>query len=303
MTSEETLYNSITDSFISIDDLSSLSAEDKETQIDVMRNWFFSNFEDPAQHCPYESKEGGYQYIYGGPYDASEQLFDMFGEYINEEIIEELVEELHGQCWEWSGVIREDFYDDYLLEEIKSFTDALHNFQDAILDIEGLLELNPSQFLQNNLNKLLFINLIFSLESYLAETFIFNISEHDFLLKKFVKTTPKFQKEKITISSIFDEIEKVEEKAKSHLINMVWHNIAKVKIMFKQTLNVSFPEDISWLTTAIDMRHDIVHRNGKTKDGSELYIEINDVKELKSKLENFVLYIDKQIKNLTIGST
>ena len=293
MTSQEKLYNSITDSYIVLEDLQST---DKESQIEVMKNWFFANFEDPVHHCPYISKEGGYQFIYGGPYDAEEQLFEMFSEYVSEEFIQELAKELEVDCYEWSGVVRDEFYDDYLLEEIKSFTDSLHNFKNAILDIEGLVTLNPNPPLQNNLNKLLYINLIFSLEAYLAETFIFNITENDSFLRNFIKSTPKFQKEKITISSIFDEIEKIEEKAQSYLINMVWHNIAKVKSMFKHTLNVSFQDDISWLTAAINKRHDIVHRNGKTKDGIEIHIDINEVKELKTKLEALVLHIDNQIK-------
>ena len=27
--------------------------------------WFFNNYEDPVESCPYESAEGGYQYIWG----------------------------------------------------------------------------------------------------------------------------------------------------------------------------------------------------------------------------------------------
>ena len=46
--------------------LKSLKYISKENQLEVMRNWFFANFEDPANSCPYDGKEGGYAYIYGG---------------------------------------------------------------------------------------------------------------------------------------------------------------------------------------------------------------------------------------------
>ena len=79
--------------------------------IDEMKKWFLENYEDPANSCPYESKEGGYIYIYGGPYDAHDELSDEFGHKYNDEEItiasEELVEE--NDVWDWSGIPDDDF--------------------------------------------------------------------------------------------------------------------------------------------------------------------------------------------------
>jgi len=57
---------------------------DSEVQKDVMRHWFISNYENPAERTPYESKEGGYIYIWGGPYDAGEVLGELFGGYTSQ---------------------------------------------------------------------------------------------------------------------------------------------------------------------------------------------------------------------------
>ncbi|KKN53905.1 hypothetical protein LCGC14_0597600 [marine sediment metagenome] len=46
--------------------------------------WFRENFEDPAQNTPHNSQEGGYQYIWGGPYDARDQLSDFSPQIISE---------------------------------------------------------------------------------------------------------------------------------------------------------------------------------------------------------------------------
>ena len=70
--------------------LKSLQYISKANQLEVMRNWFFENFEDPANSCPYESREGGYAYIYGGPYEASEELQAMFEGYVKFDYIQEL---------------------------------------------------------------------------------------------------------------------------------------------------------------------------------------------------------------------
>jgi hypothetical protein len=42
----------------------------KEDQMELMEEWFRKHFEDPAERTPYESAEGGYIYIWGGPFDA-----------------------------------------------------------------------------------------------------------------------------------------------------------------------------------------------------------------------------------------
>lgn len=51
---------------------------DEDGAVKAMVEWFHMNFEDPAHNTPYESAEGGYQWIWGGPYDAEEELQDAF---------------------------------------------------------------------------------------------------------------------------------------------------------------------------------------------------------------------------------
>ena len=42
----------------------------KAKQRKYMLYWFRERFEDPVEETPYNSREGGYLYIWGGPYDA-----------------------------------------------------------------------------------------------------------------------------------------------------------------------------------------------------------------------------------------
>ncbi|WP_104047640.1 PIN domain-containing protein [Vibrio jasicida] len=85
----------------------------KEEALVEMEMWFHSNYADPAEMCPFESREGGYQYIWGGPYDAEEQLFAEFGGYVKDSVIEQLVSKLNDECLEWSGRPEEPEPDDY----------------------------------------------------------------------------------------------------------------------------------------------------------------------------------------------
>lgn len=73
---------------------SALKRLGRERQKEYMRYWFRRMFEDPANETPYNSAEGGYLYIWGGPYDAREELYDEFGRIVPEDRIEEVVAEI-----------------------------------------------------------------------------------------------------------------------------------------------------------------------------------------------------------------
>lgn len=80
----------------------------RQETIEEIKGWFFQNYEDPAESCPYETKEGGYQYIWGGPYDAREEIDGEFNGVVSDSIIDEIVNELENSCWEWSAVPNPD---------------------------------------------------------------------------------------------------------------------------------------------------------------------------------------------------
>ena len=59
-------------------------------QLAYMRHWFETYYEDPSQETP--RNDGEFLYIWGGPYDAHDQLGDEFGGLVSDERIEEAVE-------------------------------------------------------------------------------------------------------------------------------------------------------------------------------------------------------------------
>ena len=73
--------------------------KDHDSAIETMRNWFLERFESPSQRTPIN---GGYVWIYGGPFDAFEQLSGEFGATYPEAWIAELVNELQSEAFEWT---------------------------------------------------------------------------------------------------------------------------------------------------------------------------------------------------------
>jgi hypothetical protein len=73
----------------------------RERQKQYMRYWFRRNFEDPANETPW--MDGEYQYIWGGPYDARDELYSEFEDLVPEDRIDVLVTEVErGGISDWA---------------------------------------------------------------------------------------------------------------------------------------------------------------------------------------------------------
>jgi hypothetical protein len=268
---------------------------DHETQLEVMETWFRQHFEDPVERTPYESAEGGFIWIWGGPYNAREELEDEFSGVVPNDVIDELVKILDGECWEWSPAPTPEDYDDYIVEDIAQITEYHRNFTEAILDIKKLLKTKVDGTVVQCFCRLLYVNVITALETYLSDAFITTVVNRPEWMRKFIETTPEFQAEKIPLSEVFKAIEEIERKARSYLIDVVWHNLARVKPMYQSTMGIKFPSDSGVIFLAILTRHDIVHRNGKTKEGKEIALTPKQVADLVAAVEKFVEQIDFQL--------
>ena len=273
-------------------DLDGLEASEQK---ELMKQWFLQNYEDPAERTPYESAEGGYIWIWGGPYDAREEIKGYFHEYADQSAIDEAVEELEHYCLEWAPTERPGDYDDYIIDDISSITEAHKNFTGAIEDIQKLLESEIAPEVQCNFYRLLFVNVITALETFLSDAFISKVMGSREYFKAFVKSNPDFQKQKLSLSDVLEAAEVIESTVKTHLLEVVWHNLDRVSQMYKSTLGIEFPKDLGDVYRAILKRHDIVHRNGKNKDGENIHIEKDDVSKLINDVEKLAQELDLRL--------
>lgn len=256
-----------------------LRSTDSDTQREVMENWFRSRFEDPAERTPYESREGGYIWIWGGPYDAEYELRAEFEGIVPERVIEELAADLSGQCPDWAPVESPDDYDEGLFEAVSSNAAARQTLDVAVAVIYDLLRQDVPPERELPYRRLLFANAITALETYLSDTFINRVFSDKQLLQKCIDSDPKFKEKKVPYKDILREAVRVEDEARKELLDVVWHNLAKVKAMYAHVLEVDLG-DLSAIASAVQKRHDIVHRNGRTKDGTMIEISPEDIDTL-----------------------
>lgn len=101
-----------------------LESADPEKKREMLVAWFRSRYEDPAQETPYDGREGGYQYIWGGPYEARGELGDNFSGLVSEEVIDAAVEEIESEgTFEWAPIQHYPPEDDDDFYEPRSITD------------------------------------------------------------------------------------------------------------------------------------------------------------------------------------
>ncbi len=283
---------------ITVDDteipISDFQAMSREEQKETMRRWFFENYEDPVERTPFESREGGYVYIWGGPYDAYDEL-SIFGDYVPDNLIEELAHELSMDCPEWTNAEKPSDYEDGYLDLILSDNEYFESFNDNISHIREILEVNVDGATQIHLLGLLHVSVITAIETYLSDAFINVVLNDEHYFRRFVEYNPEFSKKSFKLSEVFNVHENIKNEVRGYLFSQLWHNIKKIKPMYKTTLDVDFKDDLESIFKAIDKRHDLVHRNGKNKEGEQVMITKHDLEELINEASEFVKYINDQL--------
>jgi len=270
--------------------------EEREAQKDAMREWFYERFEDPANSTPYESSEGGYLYIWGGPYEASDVLFSEFSGECPDELIEELAEELTNECYEWAPVVTSDMFDEETYEKIRAITDALNAFQSGVIDVRKLTYSSIANDVQPLFYNMLYVESITIFETYLCDAFIHAVSQDDMYIKKFIKKSGLYRDATVVLADVFEECDKLINRAKAEIARTTWHNLERVRKYYDVTLNVQIEEgQLRPIKAAVERRHHIVHRNGKDIEGNQVYATQEEVLALLQSIEAVVLHIEGQL--------
>ena len=155
--------------------------------------------------------------------------------------------------------------------------------------------------IKEHLRNMLFANVITSLESFLSDAFINTVKSNKEYVRKFVETYHNFKNEKFEYKDLFQYYESIDEKVTKAMLDVIYHDLKKVRGMYYDTLQIKFPEFYE-IFKAVTVRHDLVHRNGKTKDGKIHKIENKDIEKLCDEVESFVKDINIQLIKLSSKS-
>jgi hypothetical protein len=187
----------------------------------------------------------------------------------------------------------EDIDENELYWDIQS-SKQLEIYQTDISSIGELI--NPDFELTSEFSVLVMCHahIISAIELFLSSTIIHKVSNSEELIKKLIESDPEFGKRKFTLKNIFQEQEKLKVTVASYLKKLIFHDLNKVKLMYKSVLNIDFG-NISWLFKAVLLRHDCVHRAGYDKEGKKADISVESIRELMDLCNSLTAKIDTSI--------
>jgi hypothetical protein len=247
-------------------DVASLSREDAIMSI---KGWFLQNFDDPVHDTPYVSAEGGYQYIWGGPYEVRDILETFFSDVVPEELIRAAAEELENESLEWvpsSG--RRQPPEDWVNHSIPEDPHSI--YLDSYHQVGDLLAKESNDDGGHLINRLIFAHHITALEAYLSDTLLRAVMKDPDAMKRLVFGSKDLTSKKYSMVDVISSPNFVLERVSGYLRSILYHNLAKVDELYRLALKVQVLDeqvDREKLFRAIELRHDCVHRNGMDRDG------------------------------------
>ncbi|MBM3632187.1 MAG: hypothetical protein FJX03_00545 [Alphaproteobacteria bacterium] len=277
-------------------------------QKEMMRQWFLKRYCNPVDNTPYDSGEGGYQYIFGGPFDALETLSDQFSDLVSDDFIAETAKELEKEfdIYDWA-------YTDAFLQHQENSNDQFYEIDAGIQNKDPYQALNEKlssiEALLNESSRdkqfqltMAFVFVVTNLETYLSDIFVKSIFKPEIdcnSREKFLRASRK-SSEKIRISEIFRRYDKIDDEIKDEIQNTSFHNLPLVKKLFAEVLDISFG-NTQPLEDLIRKRHDFIHRGGKDKDGKEISTDENEIRNLINLTREFTQDINEKLPDFFRG--
>lgn len=201
-------------------------------------------------------------------------------------------------CKECSILESDLQYMEYKTLAISKNREPYKSFLEGMYELDAMLGISlPDRKLSLTMARILFATAITSMETYLSDTFINRVVDSEDFLRRCVETDSEFKNRRLDLADIFKRKEALQSEVKIYLADVLFHNLAKVRLMYKSVLGVEFPADLAPIFKAIETRHDIVHRGGKTKSGALASVTVEEVRSLIVRLKVFVKEIEGQLSN------
>lgn len=178
------------------------------------------------------------------------------------------------------------------------FMDSYHHTGDLLAD-------HGKDSGSHLLNRMVFSHQVTALEAYLGDTLMKEVMADTGAMQRLIDQDDDLAKEKFTLAEISKEPGLVERKVREHLRSILYHNLAKVDVLYNIALGVrilTLASDKKSLFKAVLLRHDCVHRNGFDKDGNELKVFTKAfVQNVADLIKTFVDDIEKAVRVRSAG--
>jgi hypothetical protein len=271
------------------------STEDE--QVEMMLHWFLDRFCDPAENTPYSSEEGGYMFIWGGPFNPNEEITERFDGIASESAIKRTIDKLLRDVGhEWAPIEHlgyEEYDEDFDVPDA-AIDESHKNLKMHLDNLRNLLQVNKDKDYDSVVRPLVFAAAIGAMESYLYEIASNLVRDSTEFQKNLIVKSAVLKGQSFSISDIYKIHDNIDKRIIGHFQNFVWHRWAEVEVIFNAGLEIDIKLHDKLQPSTL-LRHDITHRSGRTKDGEPIEITYMSAMELIATIENIANDLNAQI--------
>ncbi len=284
-----------------------LSATEKS---DFAKDWFGHFYADPVQEMPWI--DGEYHFPYGGPYDASEEIYGNFEGLISEDEIAAIVDDLEAEGtheWAPSGGhpsqirVRDDFLTEqheWLLE-----TSIHYDSSDALAELDQFLREQENSAEGSLRLRMAFIQCWSVLEAYLANTLTKHAQQNKKIFEKLSNGLEAVRDQSFTAGALAKDPDAPSKMLVTHLQRALFHEPKRIRryveIAFEkfEALGIDIKPEMAVFAKMQSARHDCVHRNGKSIDGKLSTLTHVDVRRTLDAVKSYVDKVERLIDEPT----
>ena len=251
-------------------------SEERNMGMQIGCTW---TYEDECPHChsPYNFEISAWEYPIGILNSKDAQSNGAVLEY-DVDVVQELEDE-----WDdsWEYVVPSTF--DEFNATILELREMLHSD----------LALKSGTFL-----KMVDAFAVTAMEAYLSGTLIKNVKENDNYLLNAAQKIDDLKNEKMFLYEVVQNPCGAKERILVKLYEFMYHNLPKIKCIYEAVFGIKIEDSLKDLMTVVHRRHDIIHRNGKDKDGVEIALTVNVIERDLDTIAAFVNKINELLNSL-----
>jgi hypothetical protein len=134
-----------------------------------------------------------------------------------------------------------------------------------------------------------------AMEAYLSGTLIEKVKQNEKYLLNAAQKIEDIKDEKMTLYEVVKNPDQAKNRILENLYEFMYHNLRKIKGIYEDVFGIKINYPLKDLIAIVRRRHDIVHRNGKNKDGVEIVLNTTMVEQDIDVISSFVKKIEELI--------
>lgn len=203
------------------------------------------------------------------------------------------------QEWSYMQESLQDEHESLQWYTSHSYSDLHRSFQFQIHNLCDLIDLQIAVSHEETFYKMSYAHAVTLMESFLADSVRSLIISDEKYFQNAITKVEDLKDIKYSLKDIAKQQDGARGFAVKELSGVMYHNIPKVREILKSILGQSINLDISAVCKITTLRHDIVHRDGKTTDGNLIKVDKDIALEAIAAIEVFVESVASEISRVT----